>query len=206
MDQFCRHRRRKDGIDTQCRDCKGEVAKAWRNESGPPRYRQSPCALIDNGDGTHSVPLTKGHAALIDSVDAPLVDGFIWYASWQNGKFYARAEKDGKTILMHRTIMLPDHGQIVDHISGDSLDNRRSNLRICTHAQNRANQSTSYGSTGYIGVFPRGNRYYALMIHQGKRFYGGTFDTAIAAAKARDRIARELHGEFVSLNFPDECE
>jgi len=82
------------------------------------------------------IPLTKGYEAIVD--DDSDLGVHSWYATICNGKVYAARDIAGKRIYMHR-FLLPIAGH-VDHINGDSLDNRIVNLRGATHTQNIQNQ------------------------------------------------------------------
>jgi hypothetical protein len=185
---------------------------------------------------------------------------------------------------MHRLILDTPKGFDTDHLNGDKLDNRRSNLRVATRQQNQANQKAHGGASifkgvdfrhglwqaqigvnynrrflgffdtqraaaqayneaaiqcfgeyaklndlsilapeddlpvqrqgrtrshkkesRYLGVFydKRRHKFTASVIHQKKSHYGGQFDTELEAAKARDELAKRLHGIFAKLNFPD---
>ena len=104
---------------------------------------------------------------------------------------------------MHRLIMNPPKGMVVDHINGNGLDNRRCNLRICTQAENSRNsRKHADGRSRFIGVHPHRDKWDAVVTRQGKTHYAGSFDDEVEAAKARDRLALELHGQFARLNFP----
>jgi hypothetical protein len=105
---------------------------------------------------------------------------------------------------MHRQIMKPPRGMCVDHINGNGLDNRRCNLRICTPKQNSCNRSKQRNARHrFIGVRPCGkDTYEAIVDHNGKRHREGPFDDEVEAAKARDRLAVQLHGKYARLNFP----
>jgi hypothetical protein len=100
---------------------------------------------------------------------------------------------------MHRMIVQPRKGYIVDHIDHNGLNNRRSNLRVCTPRQHQANR----GPSRFVGVFfeKRGGKWQAHIMAHGKHYYLGLFDDEVKAAKARDRKAYELHGEFAYLTF-----
>lgn len=108
------------------------------------------------------IPLTQGQFALVDDHDYEQLNKFNWYADWdakvRGGSFYvARGVKvDGKrkTIYMHREIVGAQKGQMVDHINGNTLDNRRSNLRLATNAENQRNRKLQANNTsGAPGVY-----------------------------------------------------
>ena len=93
----------------------------------------------------------------------------------------------------------------LDHIDHDGLHNYRSNMRSCTQQQNGHNSRANINSkTGFKGVYIGNNKYMSSIICNGVRYHIGTFSDPIEAAHAHDKRARELHGEFAYLNFPDE--
>lgn len=103
--------------------------------------------------------------------------------------------------------MRPVKGESVDHINGDGLDNRRSNLRVCSHAENRRNSKKVSGrrklASHYKGVsHPSKNRWTASITVMWKTLHIGSFKTEIEAARAYDEAARNHHGVFARLNFP----
>jgi len=105
--------------------------------------------------------------------------------------------------------MQPPPGMMIDHINGNGLDDRRANMRTCTNQQNMRNlRKRRSGSSIYKGVYydKRRRTWYARICHNGKNIHLGTFATEIEAARAYDRAARRLFGEFARLNFPDEVE
>lgn len=106
---------------------------------------------------------------------------------------------------MHRELMgFPDC--LVDHVDGDGLDNRRENLRLANFSQNRTNQKRNLKKSGYRGVEYDGSRrcgrkkWRATIYHQNKRYRLGRFETPEDAARAYNEKAKELHGEFATLN------
>ncbi|ASJ79287.1 HNH endonuclease [Curvibacter phage P26059B] len=88
-------------------------------------------------------------------------------------------------------------GVFVDHINGNPSDNRRENLRFCTHAQNMQNSKVrSHSSTGVKGVQKHKNRYRALIRRDGKQVRLGSFTTIEEAKACYDAAALETFGEF----------
>jgi hypothetical protein len=104
---------------------------------------------------------------------------------------------------MHHHLILPPDGYVVDHINGDGLDNRRSNLRLATVAQNAWNSKKRNPRSGYKGVwFAKDKRLWrAAIVCNRKRIHLGYFKNKIAAAHAYDAAARKLHGKFANCNF-----
>ena len=103
--------------------------------------------------------------------------------------------------------MKPPAGMVVDHINHDGLDNRRSNLRVCTIAQNLKNRRPVRGKgVKYKGViFIKARKKFRTCIQCGEKTLNlGYFDDEISAGKAYDEKARELFGEYAYLNFPEE--
>jgi hypothetical protein len=162
-------------------------------------------------DDTIIVPLTQGRVAIVDAEDAERILTHKWYLA---GRGYASrnrraSEPPDAERLMHRIILSVPPGFQVDHINGNKLDNRRANLRIVTNAQNNQNCGPHRGnSSGFRGVTWDKARglWMASICADGCHFNLGRFATAEEAARARDRKAREVHGEFAHLNFPDTCE
>src|SRR5690606_1175342 len=100
------------------------------------------------------IPLTKGMFTLIDDADCERVNLHKWRAHRSRNTWYAVRNGPGrKMIFLHRFISDAPEGLIVDHVNGDGLDNRRENLRLCTHAENARNRQTNRNNTsGYKGV------------------------------------------------------
>ena len=143
----------------------------------------------------------------IDADDLPAVSKYTW-ALGKRGYPVAhtsrRSEKGHKTFSLHRFLMDPEEGYDVDHVSGDKLDNRRENLRVCSHQENMFNQKLRCtNTTGYYGVSrsKTTGRYEAYIHRDGKKKYLGTYLTAEEAADARDAAAGEMFGAFARLNY-----
>lgn len=110
-------------------------------------------------------------------------------------------------VLLHRFIACPPAGLVVDHINGNTLDNRRENLRNCPVVVNAANRHRqSKPKSGFHGVRQRHARWEAYMSVADKFTSLGTFDTAAEAARARDTAMRARFGQHCILNFPDEVQ
>ena len=111
-------------------------------------------------------------------------------------------------MLMHREILglVSGDGLSTDHINHDGLDNRRLNLRICTHQQNQMNQRKPMArkSSQYKGVSweGRAGKWVSYINHSGKHIYICYCDNEQEAALAYDTKAAELFGAFACLNFP----
>ena len=189
-----------------CIECGGPVVSpaAKRCRACYTRRR----SLIDNGDGTHTVPLTRGAVAIIDSADVPLVAPHRWQLNTAKGRpDYASTEVDRKLVYLHRLILGAAPDERVDHENRDSLDCRRENLRIATPQQNCANVGPrSHSTNPYKGIARRvdGKAWVARIQVDGKGVHLGSFPTADAAARAYDRAAVYYYGRFAGLNFPDE--
>lgn len=151
------------------------------------------------------VRVAGGTTALVDDEDRERAEQHKWYLM-PNGYVQATPIVNGKTthIYLHRLVMNAQPGQEIDHKNGDKTDCRKENLRFCTESQNQANRRKSSGtSSQYKGV----SRYKRLgswqaFIHTGGVFRGlGYFKNEDDAARAYDRKARELFGEFARCNF-----
>ena len=149
-----------------------------------------------------------GMVILMDDADYPLVEKYRWYIQSIHGLFYAQAKKDGKSIYMHRLITNAPIGLVPDHINFKGLDNRRENLRLVTLAENsRHNSARTKPRSGFRGVYPDGlsgrRGWSARICVNQKKIYIGHYFTEEEAARAYDHAARQLHGDYAILNFPE---
>jgi hypothetical protein len=141
---------------------------------------------------------------LIDPADAPLVQGYRWVITTsltgQRQHRYVKARNGAHVIALHRLIAGAAPGQFVDHINGDGLDNRRTNLRLCTPAENARNARRRAGTqSGLKGVRRNGDRWWASIDADGRRYGLGNYATAQEAHAAYSLAAQLLHGDFHNL-------
>lgn len=146
------------------------------------------------------IPLTQGKFAMVDNDDFEYLSQFNW--CYKEG--YAENRSLG---MMHRVILkVTDPKVFVDHRKHNTLDNRKSELRLCDIRKNRRNSKPYKNSTSvYKGVSwaKHVDKWVAQLTHVGKNYHLGLFDDEIECAKVYDRKAIELHGEFARLNFPE---
>ncbi len=168
----------------------------------------NPLPFVAPREGVFPIPLTRGMTAWVDAEDYPKVAGLRWQPLPANGgKFYAKAGRY-PTLLLHRVIMDAGDDELIDHEDGNGLHCWRSNLRRATPAQNQFNRASMPGSSSrFKGVVltPTG-RWRAKIRANNVEYRLGTFESEEVAARAYDNSARELHGEFARLNFPDRTE
>ncbi len=147
------------------------------------------------------IKLTKGFTAQIDDEDYDFLNQWKWYVYIDRIYCYAirKDNKTGKRIKMHRIIAHAPDNMLVDHIDHNGLNNQKSNLRICTNTQNQWNMRGR--RNGLKGVSIEKYCFRAGIKYQGKTIHLGSFKTEIEAAKAYDKKAKELFGEFAFLNF-----
>ena len=162
------------------------------------------------------IPLSKGKVAIIDDTDYDEVSKVKWHAVKSRRTYYAEGYlyPDGKKIKvsMHRYLAKPGCFDFVDHENHNGLDNRRSNLRVCTQAQNSINRLSS-GVSQYRGVSPKKVKYtskagivseynywQASIQVDGKTKHLGYFDNEGDAATCYNNAAKEQYGEWAYLN------
>ena len=150
------------------------------------------------------IKLTQGKYALVDDEDFDRVNQFKWWAiKSPSNNWRAVRQKNRLNIYMHKFILGENSFKIIDHINGDSLDNRKSNLRYCSYSQNNMNSKIkSHNTTGHKGVsfVRRVNKYRVQIMCNKIRYNLGYFKDINDAAKAYNAKALELHGEFARVN------
>jgi len=158
-------------------------------------------------EGTWLIKLTWGKYAIVDAEDYGRLSSYKWCAVEHSRCWYARTlKRDGSQLSLHRLITGAPKGLFVDHRDHNGLNNRKQNLRICTRSENNWNRRPHGRTSRYKGVYrdKRRNKFVARIYTNGKQIFIGYFDDEIEAAKAYDRKARELFGEFAYLNFPED--
>lgn len=158
------------------------------------------------------IPLTRGQFAIVDDEDFEYLNQWKWHSFRENESkgFYAiRGEyipstQRANAIRMHRVLMsLPyKDKRIVDHINGNSLDNRRDNLRIATQTENKRNSKKRINNTsGYKGVclFKRDGTWQAQCKTIGGKGHIGYFKSKADAAQAYILVAYLHYGEFARM-------
>lgn len=188
-----------------------EAAIAWDNYVKFNNLRRNlnfpdpePENLIPN---TRLIRLTQGKFAIVDEEDFERVNQYRWCTHNHGNTSYAiRGYKnDNKScgVKMHRFVLnFPDTS--IDHINGNGLDNRKCNLRVCTHSMNMGNRSSNKDSCSkYKGVYYHkvNRKFVSELNYGGNRIYLGSFTDETEAAKAYDIKAKELYGEFAKLNL-----
>lgn len=149
------------------------------------------------------VPLNDGHFAIVDDEDYEVLSRFKWHVVKDDkGKYLYAITK----IRMHRFVLNVPSGMFVDHINGDTLDNRKSNLRICTNAENQQNTKSRGGSSRYKGVSyqRKTGKWMAAFIANKVHYYCGLFNNEEDAALAVDKKRAEVMGHFASRNIEND--
>lgn len=133
---------------------------------------------------------------IVDDEDYELVSQYRWHLSYG----YVMSDHT----RMHRLIMNPPEGYVVDHINHYTTDNRRSNLRICKQGDNVHNscKTSSRATSPYKGVTVNRNRWRARIKADGQWISLGCYGTPEEAARAYDRAALDAWGEYAYTNFP----
>lgn len=161
------------------------------------------------------IKLTQNQQTIVDNKYFDILNKYKWIADYnKKRKPYAARRKKIKEkypttyISMHRYIMYLEGYNLInkeiDHINGDTLDNRVINLRVCTHAQNMKNRPKAKNNkSGYKGVywFESRKKWIANISYNKKTIYLGCFNNKIDAAKAYNNAALKYYKEFAKLNI-----
>lgn len=145
----------------------------------------------------------------VDTEDYDKIKNYKWSVNKDGNTFYAHAYgrkiNNSKTLIMHRFILDAKKNNMIDHINGNGLDNRKTNLRECTKSQNGYNRTCQkYGiSSDYKGVcYSKKDQKYTVRIGiDGKRISLGNYDTDDQAAIAYNVACIKYHAEFARPNL-----
>lgn len=165
---------------------------------------ENPTFFLVNVGSSKTRALTK-----ISTEDAPRVLLHKWHYTLgadRNGPMYVRALIGGKLVRLHRFILNAAPGIHVDHVNGDTLDNRRENLRTASPSQNQMNSRKRARRTSeFKGVCWHGGagKWRAYICKGRTQTHLGMHESEIAAARAYDEAAKRMFGEFAYLNFSD---
>ena len=150
--------------------------------------------------------LVNGGVCLVDNRDFYLVSCFNWHARKRGNNFYAERYSNGRIVYMHRFILGCETGTIVDHKNGNGLDNRRTNIRLCSRTENNRNKRIQHNNkSGFKGVVhvdnPKSHKKWKAIIKvDGRSKSLGYFYNKIDAALCYNLNAQKYFGKFACLN------
>ena len=152
---------------------------------------------IIKGDVAKIICYCKGerYEVLIDAEDVDKVKDICWNIVTSNKTHQYCCSSDRK-LKLHRFITKCPKNMVVDHINHDTLDNRKSNLRICSHADNIKNRKVCKANkSGVPGVWKDESRGGKYRVTVGSK-YIGLFESFEEAVEVRERVAKEEFREF----------
>ena len=145
-----------------------------------------------NGAGKH---------VLVDASDFESLNKYKW--SLLSTGYACRNESKRGFLLMHREIAGTPKGKATDHINLNKLDNRRSNLRVCTFSDNQHNRGLQKNNTsGYKGVSwnPKRKKWGVKIMNKRQVIRGGHYESIIEAAEKYNELSNNLFGQFSREN------
>lgn len=158
------------------------------------------------------IPLTKGQFAIVDDWWYDYLMQWKWNAHFDpkmNGYYAVRTDYSSgkKLVSMHREINRTPKNMLCDHVDHATLNNQEYNLRNCSCSENQWNAKIRVDNTsGFKGVnWHKGKKKWVARVYKDGRYvFVKSFSTAVDAAIAYDKVAKELYGNFAKLNFPEE--
>ena len=153
---------------------------------------------------TKVIKTYRGYEIKVDDNDYEWLKKYTWcVGDYTHGYATCTDRSDGKqkSLRIHRLITNAKPGEFVDHINHDRLDNRRSNLRVCTPAQNSYNaRKRKDGASKYKGVYKYGEKYCSSIQYDFMRYHLGYYTSEEDAAYYYNLKAKEYYGDFAALN------
>jgi hypothetical protein len=156
------------------------------------------------------IPLTQSKVALVDDEDFNYLNQWNWCINKDVRTLYAfkgKSQNSNKASSMHQLLVSVPEGMEIDHINHNGLDNRKENLRVCTHAENIHNQRTQNRNktSQFKGVcwMEKSKRWRARIKVNMEFIYLGSFISEIKAALAYDKASKKYYGDFSCTNFID---
>lgn|SRR3990167_633540 len=151
------------------------------------------------------IKLTQNRITIVDDEDFDYLSSFSWcFGSVGYPETRTSVAEGRKLKRMHSLILKTPKGLMCDHINGNKLDNRKSNLRLCTMMENMRNRNkTSTNKSGYKGVYfeEYTGKWKAQIKYGNKNHNLGRFEKLKDAAKAYNMAAIENFGEFARINL-----
>ncbi|MCQ6275773.1 HNH endonuclease [Bacillus sp. V3B] len=175
--------------------CNKHYLRMYANGTLEPTERKRNRFTIN--DGIVTMHTNKGEPFIIDEIDLDKISGSTWCFN-RSGR-YLVANRNKKIVRLHRMILdVDDPKLIVDHINGDTSDNRRCNLRITSNKNNvRNSRPSKNNSTNYPGVDKRpSGKYRARITVNRKEILLGTFDTLEEAIQVRKNAENKYFGDY----------
>lgn len=156
------------------------------------------------------IKLTQDKVALVDDEDYDELMKYKWCAvKGRDGRTYYATHrcKDSNLDLIHRFILRPNIGELIDHEDHNGLNNQRYNIHACDHKHNSQNQvparKRNNTSSVYKGVAYDRNRdnWSANLMYKGIRYRLGRFNSEINAHLVYENKIKELKGEANDSSF-----
>lgn len=137
---------------------------------------------------------------LIDADDLHILTDHKWKVRSMGNTRYVTRNHAGRTLFLHREIMEPEDGKVVDHIDGNGLNNSRRNMRALTHQQNLWNRPRHAGPIG-ASWHKASQSWRAYIVADSVKVDLGYYDTEHEARVVRDYFSIRLRGNIGTLNF-----
>lgn len=143
------------------------------------------------------IPLTKGYEALVDDRD---YERLVSVGSWHFDRYAKRVTRHEGVVYMHRFLLNPPSGLVVDHIDGNKLNNQRHNLRVVSQQINHLNSNKWKDRYRGVSWDKRRRKWKAVIGFHSQTIDIGRFDTSDAAALAYNHVAKQLFGDEAPQN------